>query len=683
MSTTITDNFQLNAPLALDNKYGIFTGTVWRPYNDVTEANTTIASSYRYIGLTVSVLLNGVPTEYWYIGGIANANLLLKLKFNTTEFLPEWFGAKGDGVTDDTSAITAAITAAANNTLVFTGGKTYMVSALTVSSPLTIAGNGTLKKISSAIEAPIITINSSDVNITDITVDGDNVGTGGRSKKYRGIQSSQKQNILITNVYIKNTYNEGIWMDCCNNVNILTCHIENCQQPGDTTPTVGVLIQAISTGGASDIIVADCLVDQTTSMNGCIKLYSIAGNVIKRVKLSNNTCLMGDMTYQSLGIECFDSAAIVPVGTIQDLIIDGNIIECTASALTNIAFGISIGSHSSSGTEGGVNEIIVSNNIVRNCRKIGIEVIGNYITVIGNEIIDSAEISINSDSVAGGMRAAKIIGNTTRHTGGNPYFGGIRIQAVLNDMHGTLIEGNVFDGVSGINANEDIIYIKAGNGTGLNIGKIYNLSILNNHILEIERNGINMDNSVNIENLRISGNSFKYANNGQTNFFCIYSGAISIKNLSITNNTFICYIDSTSKGNGLKFNAFGTYENVLILGNIFSDAAAGVIAAQLVDGLIISQNIFDDTTYPLQLTAASVNVISNDNVIKGGTNTINSAITYINPLNNTTSTSFTSSSLNTTYPLALVGQTVVCPALNLIYQKMASGSWVSYPITAV
>jgi hypothetical protein len=683
MSTTITDNFQLNAPLALDNKYGIFTGTVWRPYNDVTEANTTIASSYRYIGLTVSVLLNGVPTEYWYIGGIANANLLLKLKFNTTEFLPEWFGAKGDGVTDDTSAITAAITAAANNTLVFTGGKTYMVSALTVYSPLTIAGNGTLKKISSATEAPIITINSSDVNITDITVDGDNIGTGGRSKKYRGIQSSQKQNILITNVHIKNTYNEGIWMDCCSNLSILNCHIENCQQKGDTTPTVGVLIQAISTGGASDIIIADCLVDQTTSMNGCIKLYSIADNVIKRVKLSNNTCLMGDMTYQSLGIECFDSPA--SVGTIQDLIIDGNIIECTASALSsNIAFGISIGSHSSSGTEGGVNEIIVSNNIIRNCRKLGIEVIGNYITVIGNEIIDSAEISINSDSVAGGMRAAKIIGNTTRHTGGNKYFGGIRIQAVLNDMHGTLIEGNVFDGVSGLTISEDIIYIKAGGSSESNIGKIYNLSILNNHILEITRNGINMDNSVNIENLRISGNSFKYANNGQTNFYCIYSGAISIKNLSITNNTFICYIENAaSNGNGLKFNAFGTYENVLILGNIFSDAAVGVIIAQPVDGLIISQNIFDDTTYPLQLTAASVNVISNDNVIKGGTNTINSAITYINPLNNTTSTSFTSSSLNTTYPLALVGQMVVCPALNLIYQKMASGSWVSYPTTAV
>jgi hypothetical protein len=714
MATTITDNFQLNASLALDNKYGIFTGSVWRPYNDVTEANTTIVSSYRYIGLTVSVLLNGVPTEYWYIGGTADANLILKLKFNTTEFLPEWFGAVGDGVTDDTPAISAAIIAAANNTLIFTGGKTYMVSTLTISAQLSIGGNGTIKKIASTTAAPVITINSANVNITDINIDGNKSSftispVSGLTANY-GIFSTLQENILIQKVYIKNTYSEGIRIECCKNVNILNCHIENCQQTSAVySNAAGIYVRAsLPTGGpyeSSNIVISNCFIDQQLSLNSCIKIHAAAGNVMSKVKVINNNCLMGELLNIALGIECYDGAS--SNATIKDVIIEGNTIECTGSGTTNyFAFGISIGSQSSS-ADYGIAGVIISSNIIRTCRRLGIEVIGNYITVIGNEIIDSGEISVNADSIYGGMMGVKITGNTTRHIGGNSaYFGGVRIQATLNNMYGTLIEGNIFDGVAGINSTEDIIYIKAGNGTGSNTGKIYNLSIVDNHVLEIRRNGINIDNSVNIENLKISGNLFKYADSGQINFYCIYSGAISVKNLTITNNTFVCYINSTSKGNGVKFNAFGTYENVILSGNIFSNASTGIVLAQLVDGLIISnnifdsntsgvvltqvvdgmiisQNIFDSNTSPLQLTAADVNVIAKDNVIKGGTNTINSSITYLDPLYNATSTAFTSATLNSAYPLALIGQTVVCTTLNLIYEKVTSTGWVSYATTNV
>lgn len=55
---------------------------------------------------------------------------------------PEMFGAKGDGVTDDTAAIQTAINNSNNKTLVFSNGKKYRTKNLTVPHPMTFKGLG-------------------------------------------------------------------------------------------------------------------------------------------------------------------------------------------------------------------------------------------------------------------------------------------------------------------------------------------------------------------------------------------------------------------------------------------------------------------------------------------------------------------------------------------------------------
>lgn len=85
------------------------------------------------------------------------------------------FGATGDGSTDDTTAIQAAINASYGSTLYFPAG-TYIVSALTVSNSLNLVGVGytftTLKLKNSANNIPLTISAATNVSMSDLTVDG-------------------------------------------------------------------------------------------------------------------------------------------------------------------------------------------------------------------------------------------------------------------------------------------------------------------------------------------------------------------------------------------------------------------------------------------------------------------------------------------------------------------------------
>lgn len=67
----VNDSLQSNSPKSLDNKY-LKNGVT--AYASIADANATIVSQYRSPGLTVLI----GSQEYWYLGGIADINLLLK-----------------------------------------------------------------------------------------------------------------------------------------------------------------------------------------------------------------------------------------------------------------------------------------------------------------------------------------------------------------------------------------------------------------------------------------------------------------------------------------------------------------------------------------------------------------------------------------------------------------------------
>ena len=69
---------QVVNPVAVDSWVG--------PYQSIAEANASVPAGVRYIGVTsgitvgrtVVILYNGIPTDYWWYGGIADGNLVIK-----------------------------------------------------------------------------------------------------------------------------------------------------------------------------------------------------------------------------------------------------------------------------------------------------------------------------------------------------------------------------------------------------------------------------------------------------------------------------------------------------------------------------------------------------------------------------------------------------------------------------
>jgi len=109
-------------------------------------------------------------------GGNVKANAAGTLAWRRVEqkFYPENFGARGDGTTDDTAAIMAAITAAGTKSVIeFTGNRTYLHGAinLTGKNELLFQGNGATLSYSVADGARVFDLADS-VRITfqDLTI---------------------------------------------------------------------------------------------------------------------------------------------------------------------------------------------------------------------------------------------------------------------------------------------------------------------------------------------------------------------------------------------------------------------------------------------------------------------------------------------------------------------------------
>ena len=147
------------------------------------------------------------------------------------------YGAVGDGIADDTSAIQVALNSGAKSVYVPAG--TYLITALTITSEMVVYGEGKLMR-NAVASSPMINITTSNVEIDGLKFDGagagSTIGVGNSAEvaiKATGTDSTaQITNIKIQNTVIDGVAGVGIRCDFANNCIIENNIIENCGYAG-------------------------------------------------------------------------------------------------------------------------------------------------------------------------------------------------------------------------------------------------------------------------------------------------------------------------------------------------------------------------------------------------------------------------------------------------------------------
>lgn len=374
------------------------------------------------------------------------------------------FGAVGDGVTDDTAAIAAAVVyAQARNADVWfpTGATgTYVVSAFVpLSSNAALYSQGATIQLKTGSDSAIFAIlpGSSNIHIQGLTLDGNAVNNAGTATEVGLIQIASTSGSPITDVLIEN------------------CTVSDAYRSG-----------IVALDGTERLVIRNCLIDGTTIESG-INL-SETGSTVKDVKVENcKVTNCGDY-----GIEA--------LGTLQDAMIADCLIE---TITTGAGFGavdagnvnVTVSRCIIRGVQGGDAVAIgATNAMVLDCTLEDYTAAAVWLenntgspaaTLLGCRIAGN---SINTASGARGILATNakgvVIANNT-FNGGNAFGPGYRIEIALDVTFGAsdaaTIIGNYIDHggstaiilqefTSGCTINGCHMVGAGGSGTGVQIG---------------------------------------------------------------------------------------------------------------------------------------------------------------------------------------------------------------------
>jgi hypothetical protein len=417
------------------------------------------------------------------------------------------FGAVGDGVTNDTAAIQAAVDAAAGGKAVFFPAGTYL-GYINVPDDTVLYGEGESSVIKLPTAANRAVIQSADtsggnnnVQIFRLSVDGNRAGQTNLIAHGINIDGAC-ENWLITQCKITNTYGHGLQIrgggvpansTVADNIRIIDNYFYSCGNPN---------------AGA----------------NGRESVYINQGQFIQI--LGNSLDGSGR---QGIALEGSGSASIAT----RRLIISNNIVR------NSLAGGID-----DEANNGG--QLIITSNYVENCPGAGIRVTGNSgdCVVSDNNILDVG-IGIDAESAASIFSRLTISNNIVKTTTGigikvvTPYctsilnnqlsnIGGIGIDTNGDDVTQVRINGNVITTV----VSEGIVV----RGYGQQIDVSYN-SVFDAGTLATPVNGISIytTSGSNVwEYVTIVGNNVWDSRTPSFTTYSYYFGYLD--NATITNN---------------------------------------------------------------------------------------------------------------------------------------------------
>lgn len=279
----------------------------------------------------------------------------------------KWFGAKGDGVTDDTISVQNAINSAAANQAVYfppSSGAYIITSQITFTkNNLTIFGYGAiLKGTSSANYQFFQNVTGSNFTVFGLVFDGTSGGGGGTGSSNGSVQIFECSDVTIRDCRFINTVQCGILVSGGARINI---H--------------GNIFTSVSVGVKSTFSTAQpkgVRVENNSFQNSEIAI---------RLSNTSDSSIVGNSI--DMGV-VYGSTAGISIDT------NSTKIAITANALSGSgSYGIAV-----SGTSGGVNDVAISGNTIKSDGQC-IDMNGCYaVAVVGNVLAansSNAGVAVN------------------------------------------------------------------------------------------------------------------------------------------------------------------------------------------------------------------------------------------------------------------------------------------------
>lgn len=532
-------------------------------------------------------------------------------------------------------------------------GETVKISSVQVDSAVELFGLGKIFKIANT-ELAVLEVNTDNFKYYNIEIDGNR--SNQTSLTARGINTSNRQGdgFEALGFTIRNCYGEAIRVNSTHNTKIENYKIYNCHQVGNNKP----IVIRNQFGSSENVSICGGLIDNRNNGNGGIAVQTAHyPNYCKKVFVNRNIVYTGGEidNREALCIEFFSGYSPENCGLISEFEIESNHVECFATGQYEgvdrvfYMYGISLGGGSWQSLNAGIEHGKVNFNVIKNCRRIGLEIIARNIDAYANTLIDSGDISINSDTMQGGAFNINAIGNNLDNCGGLLGFCQIRLQSGLYPLSNVKVKGGQIKG--GIVGNDAIVF--SGVNTDSDKSKFYNIEIEGVTIDNVPNWGVYVRNTANVEDVRINGLDITL--NNSISARGISFNAKTAKHTQINRNTF------TSENTGNDYYAIQIYDNETsshesfeVIGNSGKNFKRGLLTAGNYTSLLYHSNTWkNNSSYGINVTGSPTGIIKGANTyISCATNEIisNTAViagSFAEPIKNviyTQGTSLTPSS---------------------------------------
>lgn len=443
-------------------------------------------------------------------GGVGAVNTDVQTKLRESVSVKD-FGAVGDGVTDDTATIQAALDSLTNGgiAVVPASANSYMINAITSIKPLSntslvIEKGATLEAIANSSDNYQVVHIDSVTNVEIVgggTIKGERTGhTGSTGEGGMCIRTDNASNVMISGLELTEGWGDGIYIGGLggnsSNIFILKNRIHNNRRnnisvvDGNYGVISGnVIYNANGTNPETGI-------DLEPGKNENVRNWSVTGNTVYD---NNNSGIVAVTPWEPA------------VSIVRDITISGNtvysngnvgisvgrMLACTVAGNTcndNTNYGIQVtsGVHKDTNEVAGngvTSDITVSGNTCYNNTDAGIYVNGtntytdlSEVNITGNTCSNNATYGIKVDRLAGqtvtdisidsnvchantldGIYCNRIVDSNVRNnTCNDNAANGIRFTGSTSDTVGAIITGNLCNrntdtGISAVYVNESVI----------------------------------------------------------------------------------------------------------------------------------------------------------------------------------------------------------------------------------